>query len=125
MYNPEVFKTKSINQLIKIVYIDKSEYSQDAIKVAKSELASRNISIDEQERIVSFLKSKKERLTSKSDRNLKTYFKVLCVIFPVFPFSFVISSQLRVKGYNKMAREVVKYSLIGLFFYIFLATLMW
>jgi hypothetical protein len=116
-------KDASDAELIKILTTDRSDYQEVAIVAAETEFARRNLAIEHVERLKSENAFRQKIKTAKANEPLDFHWKVIAVIFPVL-FQFIISGLLKGDGYDRKARELTKWTFIGIATYIVLIILM-
>ena len=117
----KVMKENSDEELIKILTVRRADYQEEAVVAAENELQSRNLSEEKKEsyRIVAeenFVKDVK-----KANEPLETHLKVLTVIFPMI-ITFILSGFYKSNGYDKRAKELVMWTIVGFAFYFVVIT---
>jgi len=115
-------KEASDAELIRIVTTDSADYQEAALIAAKNELASRNLSIKEISEATQANEEQKLIRDTKANAPLDFHWKMLAVIFPGI-FQIIISGILKGEGYDRKARELTKWTFIGLGLYIILIIL--
>lgn len=118
----KVMKENSDEELIKILTVRRQDYQEEAIIAAENELQSRNLSEEKKEshRIVAeenFVKDVK-----KANEPLGTPLKVLTVIFPMI-ITFILSGFYKSNGYDRKAKDLVVWTIVGFAFYFFIVVL--
>jgi hypothetical protein len=120
--NPDFTKSMqraTDEELVSILTTDRDEYQEAAIEAAEIELAVRNLSSD----VISFAREKskadKAIKTTKAEAPLDDHWKVLSFFFPGI-LQLIISGMLVGQGYDRKARELSRWTVIGLCAYVLL-----
>jgi hypothetical protein len=112
----QAMKERSDAELIKIVKISKDDYQQEAILAAEAEIVRRNISREEIEKLTHINTIQKSIEEKKANEPLDLHWKILTFIFPIV-FTIILSGYYKGDGYDKKARDLVKWTLFGFGFY--------
>ena len=104
-------------ELIKIVTIDRNDYQKVALIAAEKELSRRNLSSEQISSAKKINEVQKVIKDTKANAPLDFHWKILAVIFPGV-FQIIISGILKGDGYDRKAKELTKWTLIGIGFYI-------
>ena len=106
-------------ELLDIVTVSRNDYQPEAIEAAEAELKVRNLSATEIERAEKIVKAKAEAIEARKDLPLQTRWKVLAFLFPAFGHWF-IGYKLKEEGYTTRGKELWRFTLLGLGFYVIL-----
>jgi len=117
-----VMRERTDAELIKIVTGPTDDYQPEALEAARLEYAHRNlteaqVAVAEQE--ILHTQAVDE---AKANTPLGTIFKILAFIFPGI-LLLMLSGLFRADGYERKAREMVRWTLYGLAFYVGLVVL--
>ena len=106
-------------ELIKILTADRSDYQEDAIVAAEKELTRRNLPVEQIESVKNDNAVQLKIKEARANAPLDFHWKVLAVIFPGI-FQVIISGLLKGDGFDRKAKELTKWTFIGIGFYILL-----
>ncbi len=113
----DVMSKRSDADLLKIVTGPVEDYQPAALEAAKKELAKRNLSTDLVETVHLEIEKDQISIEKKANEPLGMGWKLLTLFFPgVLQISF--SDALLVKGYNRKAKELLRWTLYGFGFYV-------
>lgn len=118
----EVMKERSYNELLEIVGKLRNEYQHEAVVAAELELKNRKPPVEINEPEEKKLKTNKQPVFGKANESLKDYQKIYYLIVP-HPFNFIEAKRLESEGYFRKAKEVRKWTLIGMAIILVLFTL--
>ncbi len=114
------FKTemakRTDEELIQVLTVDKDEYLPDALAAAKEEFEKRDLRVEKISVITKDIAQKKEIENKKANEPLDIVAKALTFLFPVI-ITLVLSLYYRSSGYDRKARELVIWTLLGFCFY--------
>ena len=113
----QAMKQASNVELIRIVTIARGDYQESAILAAEEEIARRNLSDAEVEKLKQVNNVKKNIEDAKANEPLDLHWKILTLIFPMI-FTFILSGYYKSEGYDKKGRDLVKWTFLGFGFYI-------
>ncbi|MEI6767267.1 MAG: hypothetical protein WCM76_16675 [Bacteroidota bacterium] len=109
----EVMSTQTDAELLRIVNELRSEYQPDAVLAAENELEKRKLTgaqiLVAKARIIEKELSENE----KAKKQLPVVWKVLTAIFPGI-IQFIIALVLKERGYEKMSKDLIFWTLIGI-----------
>ena len=113
-----VMSKKTDNELISILTIEKENYQSEAIEAAEAEVKSRKLS-DREIEIANQVNEEKVIIAqNKSEEPLGIEYKILLFFIPLRVFS--LSVYYENTGYDRKARETVRWSYVGFAFYVLL-----
>lgn len=118
----ETMKQASDAELLKIVTMDRDNYQETAVIAAEDELSRRNLTVEEISAAKSHNLQQHEIAVRKANVPLEAHWKVLTFLFPGF-LNLIFSGTFKGDGYDRKSRELVKWTLYGLCFYIGIALL--
>ena len=117
----KVMKENSDEELIKILTVSRADYQEEAIVAAENELHSRNLSEEKKESYRIVAEENFVRDVKKANEPLETHLKVLTVIFPMI-ITFILSGFYKSNGYDKRAKELVMWTIVGFVIYFVIIT---
>lgn len=117
----KVMKENSDEELVKILTVRRADYQEDAIVAAQNELQSRNLSEEKKDSYRIVAEENLAREVKKAGEPLETHLKMLTVIFPMI-ITFILSGFYKSNGYDKRAKEVVMWTIVGFAFYFVFIT---
>ncbi len=106
-------------ELVRITTLDRDDYQEAALIAAEKELANRHLSSEQISSATKFNQEQKKIAESKANEPLDIHWKILSVFFPGI-LQLIISGILIGNGYNKKAKELTKWTFLGITFYIVL-----
>src|SRR5437868_10173043 len=106
-------------ELLKIVTLDRDDYQGAAVIAAENELARRNLTTEQIADASTANVIEKTARDTKANLPLDFYWIPFALIFPGI-FQMIISGIFKGEGYDRKARELTKWTLLGLGFYILL-----
>jgi hypothetical protein len=109
-------------ELIKIVTLERDNYQEEAVLAAETELAKRNLTPEQVAAAENINEEQQQIQIRKANTPLDVHWKVLTFIFPAI-IQIILSGAFRSEGYDRKARELVKWTLFGFGFYIALILL--
>lgn len=113
----DIMKKHSNSELLKITTELRCEYQEDAIIAADLELLERNLTQEQVKIAIEELQIKKNETIKKSEQPLTIVWKLLLLFFPgIAPFIFY--PIFKEMGYNRISKEIFKWSLYGVLLYI-------
>lgn len=118
----EIMSSLSSKELLKIIEIEQNDYQPDAIKAAEQALAIKNLSQDELNLIRQEIHDEFLIQEQKANQPLGWGLKILTILLPGI-IQLVISGILKSSGYDRKAKELTKWTLIGFLFYIVILVL--
>jgi hypothetical protein len=118
----EPMKQASDAELLKIITTDRGNYQEAAIIAAETELSRRNLSSEQITAAEMFNEQQQKIILVKANAPLDAHWKVLTFIFPGV-INLIFSGIFKGDGYERKARELVKWTLFGFGFYISLVLL--
>jgi hypothetical protein len=118
----DVMRKRTDIELIKIVTGPPADYQPEAFNVARREYYRRNLSeaelaIAQQE--IQYTRAVDE---AKANTPLETIYKILAFIFPGI-LLLMLSGLFKADGYDRKAKEMVRWTLYGFGFYVGLVVL--
>lgn len=118
----DVMSKRTDADLLKIVTGPADDYQPAALEAAKKEFAKRNLSADQLETAKQKIEQDQKVKEDIANQPLGTGWKVLTFIFPGL-IQIIFSGTFKADGYDRKARELVKWTLYGFGFYVGLAVL--
>lgn len=109
-------------ELIKILTQDRNDYQEAAIAAAENELTKRKLSAKQIESAKTFNSVQKAVSDEKANAPLDFHWEILSVALPGI-FQLLISGILKGEGYDRKAKELTKWTFIGVLAYITLIAL--
>jgi hypothetical protein len=109
---------KTDNELISILTIEKENYQLEAIEAAETEFKNRKLSDKEIETVNQINEKKAIIAQNKSEEPLGIEYKILLFFVPLRVFA--LSVYYENKGYDRKAKETVRWSYVGFAFYVLL-----
>ena len=103
-------------ELLKIVIDQRNDYQPEALLAAEEELARRNLSPEQVSSAKEELERKKTFDEKRANEPLDMSLKILTAIFPGI-LQIILSGTYKVEGYDRKARELVRWTLYGFGFY--------
>jgi hypothetical protein len=113
----QVMSQKSDAELLKIISAPTGDYQPLALEAAKLELEKRNLTVEELESAKIDLREDEIYIENKANLPLGFIWKVIAFLLPGLLLIF-ISGGLRSEGYKRKAKELVRWTIYGLGFYI-------
>lgn len=115
------FKTemtkRTDEELIKLLTADKENYLPEALAAAVEEFEQRNLSPEKLSSITKEVTRKKEIEDKKMNEPLDVGIKVITFLLPLI-LTLVLSGYYKSGGYDRKARELVKWTMYGFGFYL-------
>lgn len=118
-----VMKSKPDEALVKIVFLERDFYDADAVVSVEAELKSRNLSDAYIDDLRNSWKEREELKKRKSIEPLGVGVKIWVFIFPIL-LNFIFAFIYKADGYDRKTKEVWKWTVYGLCFYLGLLLLM-
>ena len=113
----DVMTKKSDAELVEILTKYRNDYQPDAIIAAEKEFKKRNLTVDQVKTAEQEIQQKDKRIEDKANAPLDTHWRVLACILPGI-IHIIIGGSFKADGYDRKFRELVKWSLYGIGFYI-------
>jgi len=107
----------SDTELLKVVTISRNDYQPEAIEAAEIELKNRNLSVQQTEEAIKENESLEQIKIEKANKELGITLKVLSFIFPGI-IQILFSRVFKADGYDRKARELLKWTFYGFGFYL-------
>lgn len=118
----EVMSKKSDAELLKIVTGSLDDYQPDGLEAARREFEKRNLSADRLETVKQEIEQKQKLKIDKANQPLGPAWKVLTFIFPGL-IQIIFSGTFKADGYDRKAKELVRWTIYGFGFYVGLVVL--
>lgn len=109
--------------LFKIVNGPEDDYQPAAFEAAKKEFAKRNLSIDQLTSIKQEVENDEKINNDKATEPLGSSWKVLTFLFPGI-IQIIFSGTFKADGYDRKAKELVRWTIYGIGFYVGLIILL-
>ncbi|MBN8865484.1 MAG: hypothetical protein J0H92_19070 [Sphingobacteriales bacterium] len=106
-------------ELIKVITTDRNDYQEGAIVEAEKEFARRNLSAGVVEKAKNDIATQQGIKAEKANAALDLHWKILAIIFPGI-FQLMVSGLLKGDGFDRQARQLSKWTFIGLGLYLIL-----
>jgi hypothetical protein len=119
----EVMRKRSDAELLEILTKYRNDYQADAIIAAETELAKRNLTLNQVELAKQKIQQKDKRNEEKANAPLDIHWKVLTCIFPGI-INIIIGGTFKADGYHRKFKELIKWTLYGVGFYVGLLILL-
>jgi len=117
------YKKLDDEELIAITTVDKNDYTPKGVELARSELANRNISIEQQKKKAEIIIKKRELGKKEAEKkSLTKRQKVFFILLPVIGFYYSIWVP---KDWKKRRKEAKKFQNIGLLLWLGFFLLLW
>jgi hypothetical protein len=113
----EVMRKRADADLIKIVNGPQDDYQPAALDAAKREFERRNLSEEQITIVKQEIKQEQEIDEAKANTPLGVILKIIAFILPGI-ILLMLSGIFKAEGYDRKAKELVKWTLYGLAFYI-------
>jgi hypothetical protein len=113
----EVMRKRADADLIKIVNGPQDDYQPAALDAAKREFERRNLSEEQITIVKQEIKQEQEIDEAKANTPLGVIPKIIAFILPGI-ILLMLSGIFKAEGYDRKAKELVKWTLYGLGFYI-------
>jgi hypothetical protein len=107
----------SDSELLKVVTIARNDYQPEAIEAAEIELKNRNLSVQKTEEVIKENEALEQIKIDKANKELGITLKVLSFIFPGI-IQVLFSRVFKADGYDRKARELLKWTFYGFGFYL-------
>lgn len=111
-------------ELIRIVASERNNYQPEAVIAAEEELKKRNVSVsmyqDFTSKVEQLIETEKNAEEVKRKLPLQRWVKIVVFLLPFIVFVF-IGIGLIMFGYQKRGKELCKWTLLGLAFYLLIA----
>jgi len=107
----------SDSELLKVVTIARNDYQPEAIEAAEIELKNRNLSVQKTEEVIKENEALEQIKIEKANKELGITLKVLSFIFPGI-IQILFSRVFKADGYDRKARELLKWTFYGFGFYL-------
>lgn len=111
-----IMASKSDEELVRIVLVQRADYQQEAVMSAEVELKKRNLSESYLEELQNTWSEISEKDQEKLTAPLGTGVKIWVFIFPIL-LNFIFAFTYKADGYDRKTKEVWKWTLYGLGFY--------
>ena len=115
----QIMSERTDEQLIEIVKRKREEYQPEALEAADAEFSRRDLSADAVVEAEQVLSGRATQERQKAEAPLGGIWKVLAFLFPGFIF-FLALLLLRAEGRQRQSRELGRWTLYGIAFYIVL-----
>ena len=109
-------------ELIKIVNEQRNDYQPEAVTAAEEELTKRNLSQTQLSTAKQELEQKKQFDENRANEPLAMGLKILTAFFPGL-IMIIFSGGYKADGYDRKAKELVRWTFYGFGFYIALIIL--
>jgi len=109
-------------ELVRVVTSDRNDYQEAALIAAENELAKRNLTVEQISDARKTNEAEKIIRDTKANTPLDFYWIILALIFPGI-FQLIISGIFKGEGYDRKSKELTKWTILGLGFYIVLTIL--
>jgi hypothetical protein len=119
----DVMRKRTDADLIKIVNGPVEDYQPAALEAAKREFEKRNLSETEIVAVKQEILQEQAKDEAKANTPLGAGFKILAFIFPGIPL-LLMSGLFKADGYDRKAREMVRWTLYGFAGYVCLIVLL-
>ncbi len=113
----KVMQKKTNEQLLKIINSPGGDYQAEALEAANAELNSRDLSKAYLAGASQALQAEQEYKDEKANEPLGNIWKVLCFLLPG-GIQIGFAANFKANGYNTKAKEIGKWTLYGVGFYI-------
>lgn len=111
-------------ELIRIVASERNNYQPEAVIAAEEELKKRNVSVsmyqDFTSKVEQLIETEKNAEEVKRKLPLQRWVKIVVFLLPFIVFVF-IGIGLIMFGYQKRGKQLCKWTLLGLAFYLLIA----
>ena len=107
---------RSDAELLKILNEQRYDYQPEAVVAAEEELKKRNLSVEAIEKAKKEIEINKKVVADKADQKLDGAWKAIAFIFPGL-LLVIFSGTFKADGYDRKAKELVKWTLFGFAFY--------
>ena len=118
----DVMSKRTDADLLKIVTGPADDYQPAALEAAKKEFAKRNLSADQLATVMQENEQDQKLKDDKANQPLGTGWKVLTFIFPGL-IQIIFSGTFKADGYDRKAKELVRWTIYGFGFYVGLVVL--
>lgn len=118
----EVMSKKSDVELLKIVTGSPDDYQPDGFEAARIEFEKRNLSANRLETVKQKIEQDQKIKIEKANSPLGLVWKVLTFIFPGL-IQIIFSGTFKADGYDRKAKELVRWTIYGFGFYFGLVVL--
>ncbi len=109
-------------ELLKILNEQRNDYQPEAITAAEEELGKRNLSNEQVATAKEELEAKRQFDEKRANEPLGAGWKILTAMFPGL-IQIIFSGTFKADGYDRKARELVRWTLYGFIFYVGLVIL--
>jgi hypothetical protein len=103
-------------ELFKIINSSEGDYQEAALTAAINEYQKRNLSSEQINSVEKTIEIQNKVETEKANMPLGTGLKILTFILPAL-FQIILSGTYKADGYDRKAKELVKFTLYGFCFY--------
>ncbi|MDR2425298.1 MAG: hypothetical protein LBD59_11360 [Prevotellaceae bacterium] len=112
----DVMLQRTDADLLKIITGPADDYQPEALKAAKQEFAKRNLSANQIETAKQEIEQDQKIRSIKANQPLETAWKILTFIFPGL-IQIIFSGTFKADGFDRKARELVRWTIYGFGFY--------
>ena len=113
----EQMSKRTNSELLKILNEQRNDYQPEAITAAEEEFSKRNLSQVQVTFAKQELETKKQFDEKRANEPLGVGWKILTAIFPGI-IQIIFSGTFKADGYDRKAKELVKWTLYGIGAYI-------
>lgn len=118
----EVMSKQTDEQLITILTVKRTDYTEPALTAAQKEVDKRNIPTDKIEKVQKEQAIIKEKIDALANEPLERDIKIMAIIFPLLA-RILNANKFRTGGYERKSAELSKAIMIGRFAYFGLIAL--
>lgn len=119
----EVMSKRTDAQLLQIINSSPDDYQPLALEAAYSEFTKRNLSNEQLSLAEDEIKQKQDLDDTKSNAPLGVILKIFAFVFPGL-LMVLFSGTFKADGYNRKAKEMLRWTLYGLCFYVSVVIIM-
>jgi hypothetical protein len=112
-----IMADRSDAELLNILTNQRDDYQPEAIQAAEIEYKKRNLSEDQINIAQKEIEIVNEQVLEKANQKLETIWKAIAFIFPGI-LLLIFSGTFKADGYDKKAKELIKWTLYGFGFYL-------
>jgi len=112
----KVMAVKTDAELVAVIDAGPSKLQPEAWKAAEQEFNRRGFFTDQVEALRKRNAAEVEREQIKMNIPLEIHWRILTFLIPVI-FTFILSGLFKAEGYDRKAKELVKWTMYGICFY--------